>query len=331
MLRAFLFLAVMLAAFQTPAAQADASKVGPIIEDGLRRIAERLPRDETTFNLCTRYNARALQMYGELTAAGRRAEAMTLISEDLQGRFETSKLYVCGAYFLAAHLDALNARGPGSDELAAVAVAINWASVNAAPFDDAWAGSAMFASAAASNLFGMPIETTEPVFCIAARAGAAEAEAVLDAWPRRPACREAPADAPPAPPPPGGETAPATVTLASVIPLAPAPTAVAAEEPEPAPVEAAPAEPAEPQPPPPAVDAAWRTPPPQPAPRPVDAPRAGLTGCQVFPTAYWAETGQLVLVEDVFCKDGTGKFVKAASAFTIKAEEAQPGDAQPGE
>jgi|GEM_PF-4171366 len=178
------------------ASAAENGEVEDIIRNGIDQIVDRLPHDPLVIDQCTRLGADAVRTYRRFTSEGRRAEAMTAISEELQPELVRSGLYVCGLYALSNTLR-LSPEELEADEMRLpVAVAMNWASANAVPFGEDVTGPVYFASAAASTFYGLPPSSTEPVFCIAARHDLPEAVDVLRAWPTPSDCVKPVADAP---------------------------------------------------------------------------------------------------------------------------------------
>jgi len=194
-----------------------------IMRDGMERIVGRLPRDPLIIDQCTRFGAEAMRTYQRLREDGRGAEAMTVISEDMQPQLAEAGLYVCGIYALSNTLRLSPEQRAANEAALPVAVAMNWASASAVPFGDDATGAVYFASATASTLYGMPPSSTEPVFCIAARNDLTEAVDVLKAWPTPSDCvkpamdgSEAPSETPGQASEPSGDDAPEPVIIASV-------------------------------------------------------------------------------------------------------------------
>lgn len=281
--------------------------------DSVRARAADLRSDPALPEACARHGARAQRVYFETLEVSTRTEAMNVVSEELTQRFAADRLYLCGLLALAttAPEDGVDAV-PDPDRLG-LAVATGWASANAVPVGDAAAADALFASAAASTLFGLSTESTEALYCTAMRRGSREAGLMLDVWPRTPSCRpgQKPVLAAPLatqkPPSPASPPSRPAVTVASATVVGPVRTEV---QPVPAP--------ARPSPPPPATLSAWRDPPPQPLPRAVEAPRPGLSECREFATAYWTDAGKLVTVSDVFCRTAAGTFTQVSGDFTVE-------------
>lgn len=278
---------------------------------GLKAQSSRLVDDPTQTEACARHTARAQRLYTQTLEVSSRSEAMTVVSESLRESFVADRLYRCGALALATLTTTGSDLSSADPDRLGLAVATGWAAANAVPVNDPAAADAIFASAAASTLFGMPPESTEALYCAAARRGSKEAGLLLDIWPRTPSCR--PGQAPARPQTEAAPPARQTVTVASATLIAPS-AAATLKPTDPAPP---PPVPARPLPPPPVRDASQLPPLVQPEPRTVAAPSAGLSDCRAFPRTYWASGSREVTVTDVFCRTQAGAFVQVSSEFTV--------------